>query len=72
MAICDLTITAERNAVIDFSTPFMTLGISMLLKKPEPIEPNKFSFIMPFSVDVWLYLGTAYIIVSYIILLSAR
>ncbi|VVC94094.1 unnamed protein product [Leptidea sinapis] len=72
LAVCDLTITSERNAVVDFSTPFMSLGISMLFKEPEPEEPDKFSFLKPLSLDVWLYLGTTYIIVSVVLLICAR
>ncbi|CAH0720012.1 unnamed protein product, partial [Brenthis ino] len=72
LAICDITITSERNAVIDFSTPFMSLGISLLTKEPEAEEPDMFSFIKPLSLDVWLYLATTYIIVSFVLLICAR
>ncbi|XP_026489844.2 glutamate receptor ionotropic, kainate 2-like [Vanessa tameamea] len=72
LAICDLTITSERNAVVEFSTPFMSLGISLLTKEPEPIATNMFSFIKPLSLDVWLYLATTYIIVSFVLLICAR
>ncbi|KAL0830569.1 hypothetical protein ABMA28_002721 [Loxostege sticticalis] len=72
LAISDLSITSERNEVVDFSIPFMTLGISMLFREPEPIEPDKFSFLQPLALDVWLYLATTYIIVSFILLICAR
>ncbi|XP_013191608.2 glutamate receptor ionotropic, kainate 2 [Amyelois transitella] len=72
LGICDITITSERNAVVDFSIPFMTLGISMLFREPPPEDPNKFSFIKPLALDVWLYLVTFYIIVSFVLLLCAR
>ncbi|CAH2084746.1 unnamed protein product [Euphydryas editha] len=72
LAICDLTITSDRNAVVDFSTPFMSLGISLLTKESEPLETNMFSFIEPLSLDVWLYLATTYIIVSFVLLICAR
>ncbi|CAK1555312.1 unnamed protein product [Leptosia nina] len=72
LAVCDFTITSERNAVVDFSIPFMSLGISMLFKEPDPEAPDTFSFIKPLSLDVWLYLGTTYIIVSFVLLLCAR
>lgn len=32
LAVAGLTITAEREKVIDFSKPFMTLGISILYR----------------------------------------
>ncbi|CAG5028273.1 unnamed protein product [Parnassius apollo] len=72
MAVCDITITSERSSVVDFSTPFMSLGISMLFSEREPQPPNMFSFIKPLALDVWLYLATAYIIVSFVLLICAR
>lgn len=72
MVICDLGITSDRLSVVDFSTPFMTTGIAMLFKEREPDEPNKFSFLEPLSLEVWLYLGTTYIIVSIIMFICAR
>lgn len=72
MAICDLGITSDRLTVVDFSTPFMTTGIGMLFKEREPDEPNKFSFLEPLSLEVWLYMGTTYIVVSFIMFICAR
>ncbi|CAH2241757.1 jg16321 [Pararge aegeria aegeria] len=72
LAICDITISSERNAVVDFSTPFMSLGISLVTKEPEPVQPDMFSFMNPLSLDVWLYLATTYIIVSFVLLICAR
>ncbi|KOB70403.1 Ionotropic glutamate receptor subunit ia [Operophtera brumata] len=60
-AITDLTITAEREQAVDFTTPFMNLGISILFRKPEPPEPQLFAFLLPFSNGVWLCLGLAYL-----------
>ncbi|NXP40770.1 GRIK4 protein, partial [Leiothrix lutea] len=47
LAVAGLTITAEREKVIDFSKPFMTLGISILyrvhmVRAPFPPVPPKF------------------------------
>nr|QZH55031.1 ionotropic glutamate receptor 9 [Achelura yunnanensis] len=72
LAICDITITSERNSVVDFSMPFMSLGIGMLFHEEEAEPPNMFSFMAPLSLDVWLYLATAYILVSFILLICAR
>nr|6FQG_A Chain A, Glutamate receptor 2 [Rattus norvegicus]6FQG_B Chain B, Glutamate receptor 2 [Rattus norvegicus]6FQI_A Chain A, Glutamate receptor 2 [Rattus norvegicus]6FQI_B Chain B, Glutamate receptor 2 [Rattus norvegicus]6FQJ_A Chain A, Glutamate receptor 2,Glutamate receptor 2 [Rattus norvegicus]6FQJ_B Chain B, Glutamate receptor 2,Glutamate receptor 2 [Rattus norvegicus]6FQJ_C Chain C, Glutamate receptor 2,Glutamate receptor 2 [Rattus norvegicus]6FQJ_D Chain D, Glutamate receptor 2,Glutamat len=38
IAIAPLTITLVREEVIDFSKPFMSLGISIMIKKGTPIE----------------------------------
>ncbi|EDW96161.1 uncharacterized protein Dyak_GE25051 [Drosophila yakuba] len=64
LAITDLTITSEREEVIDFSIPFMNLGIAILYVKPQKAPPALFSFMDPFSSEVWLYLGIAYLGVS--------
>ncbi|XP_050461377.1 glutamate receptor ionotropic, kainate 2-like [Cataglyphis hispanica] len=64
LAITDLTITAERLKAVDFTNPFMNLGISILYRKPTTAPPNLLSFLGPFSKDVWVYLIVAYIVVS--------
>lgn len=51
-AITDLTITAEREKAVDFTTPFMNLGISILFHTPKPPEPELFAFLLPFSNGV--------------------
>lgn len=51
-AITDLTMTAERESAVDFTTPFMNLGIGILFRKPKPPEPKVFAFMLPFSTGV--------------------
>ncbi|KAB0802246.1 hypothetical protein PPYR_04432 [Photinus pyralis] len=72
LAVCDLTITYERKKVVDFSMPFMTLGISILHSKARREPPALLSFMNPLSLDVWLYMATAYLGISIIIFLVAR
>lgn len=71
-AITDLTITAEREKFVDFTTPFMNLGISILFKRPEKPEPEVFAFLLPFSNGVWLCLGLAYAGASLALFLAGR
>jgi len=52
MAIAPLTISSMRERVIDFSKPFMQLGISIMIKKPEKQKPGVFSFMDPLDVKV--------------------
>uniref|UniRef100_A0A5K3FIN3 Lig_chan-Glu_bd domain-containing protein n=1 Tax=Mesocestoides corti TaxID=53468 RepID=A0A5K3FIN3_MESCO len=49
LAVAMLTINLERERVIDFTTPFMNLGVSIIFKKPEQNEPDLFSFLRPLS-----------------------
>ncbi|KAG4075834.1 hypothetical protein HA402_003660 [Bradysia odoriphaga] len=64
MAICDLTITYERRSAVDFTSPFMTLGISILYAKPKTEAPGLFSFMYPLSTTVWLLMAIAYLCLS--------
>ncbi|XP_011691570.1 PREDICTED: glutamate receptor ionotropic, kainate 2-like [Wasmannia auropunctata] len=72
LAIGDLTITYDREQVVDFTTPFMPLGISILYRKPIKQPPNLFSFLSPLSLDVWIYMATAYLGVSVLLFILAR
>ncbi|KAJ0183044.1 hypothetical protein K1T71_001020 [Dendrolimus kikuchii] len=71
-AITDLTITEERERAVDFTTPFMNLGISILFRKPETPEPQLFAFLLPFSNGVWVCLGFAYLGTSLILYVVGR
>ncbi|XP_075975529.1 glutamate receptor ionotropic, kainate 2-like [Anticarsia gemmatalis] len=71
-AITDLTITAARQKAVDFTSPFMNLGITILYKKPTKEPPNLFSFISPFSSGVWGWLAGAFVGVSVLLFILGR
>ncbi|KAJ8723326.1 hypothetical protein PYW08_003238 [Mythimna loreyi] len=71
-AITDLTITAARQKAVDFTSPFMNLGITILYKKPTKEPPNLFSFISPFSMGVWGWLAGAFVGVSGLLFILGR
>lgn len=50
----------------------MNLGISVLYRKPVKQPPNLFSFLSPLSLDVWIYMATAYLGVSVLLFILAR
>jgi hypothetical protein len=54
IAIASMTITSERERVIDFSKPFMSLGISIMIKKPMKQKPSLLSFLNPLSKEIWV------------------
>lgn len=62
----------SREQVVDFTMPFMNLGISVLYRKPIKQPPNLFSFLSPLSLDVWIYMATAYLGVSVLLFILAR
>ncbi|ESN96493.1 hypothetical protein HELRODRAFT_133637, partial [Helobdella robusta] len=72
LAIAPLTITADRESVIDFSKPFMGVGISIMIKKMSKKPPNVFSFMDPLSYEVWMCIIFAYIGVSVVLFLVSR
>ncbi|XP_033836692.1 glutamate receptor ionotropic, kainate 5 isoform X1 [Periophthalmus magnuspinnatus] len=72
LAVASFTITSEREKVIDFSKPFMTLGISILYRVQMGRKPGYFSFLDPFSPAVWLFMLLAYLAVSCVLFLAAR
>lgn len=47
-------------------------GISILYCKPIKQPPNLFSFLSPLSLDVWIYMATAYLGVSVLLFILAR
>jgi ionotropic kainate glutamate receptor 2 len=67
LAVADLTITFDREQVVDFTMPFMNLGISVLYRKPVKQPPNLFSFLSPLSLDVWIYMGIYFALLSALI-----
>ncbi|CAG5133809.1 unnamed protein product, partial [Candidula unifasciata] len=72
MAIAPFTITAHRSLVIDFTKPFMTLGISIMIKRPQPVGKHFFSFLEPLSSEIWMCIIFAYIGVSVVLFLVSR
>ncbi|VDN02209.1 unnamed protein product [Thelazia callipaeda] len=69
VAVAPLTINQARERVVDFSKPFMTTGISIMIKKPEKQEFNVFSFMQPLGTNIWFLILFSYVGVSFTIFL---
>ncbi|CAI4225801.1 unnamed protein product [Auanema sp. JU1783] len=54
MAVAPLTVNFRRSEVVDFTKPFLSLGISILYKVPDDHQPDLFSFLNPLSWQIWL------------------
>ena len=72
LAVAPMTITHARESVIDFTKPFMNLGISILFKVPTTSPTKLFSFMNPLAFDIWLYVLAAYFLVSITIYTVAK
>ncbi len=71
-AIADLSVTSARNQAVQFSIPWMNLGISIIFIKPRKAPPSLLSFLSPFTLEVWLYTAFGYVFVSLVIFVLAR
>ncbi|KAJ8927384.1 hypothetical protein NQ314_020159 [Rhamnusium bicolor] len=72
LAITDFTITSDREEAVDFTVPFMTLGISILFRKPFTAPPSFFSFADPFAIDTWAALAVAFFVVAFSLYIMGR
>jgi len=72
IVVAPLTITSVRERVIDFSKPFMQLGISIMIKKPEKQKPGVFSFMDPLHYYIWLCIVLSYLGVSLVMFVVGR
>lgn len=72
MAITGFTITHARAKYIDFTKPFMNLGITVLFRKPKPDPPQLMSFLAPLDNTVWAGIITVFLGISLVLLITAR
>ena len=72
LAVADLTINSDREKVVDFSMPFLELGISILFVAAPSKSIDLFSFMNPFSPAVWLLMLAGGFAVSVGLFLIAR
>ncbi|CAB3377028.1 Hypothetical predicted protein [Cloeon dipterum] len=72
LAVASMTINYARESVIDFTKPFMNLGIGILFKVSESMPSRLFSFMNPLAVEIWLSMLGAYVLVSLTIWVVAR
>ncbi|XP_076271919.1 glutamate receptor ionotropic, kainate 2 [Rhynchophorus ferrugineus] len=72
LAVASMTINYARESVIDFTKPFMNLGIGILFKIPTSQPTRLFSFMNPLAVEIWIYVLAAYLLVSFTLFVMAR
>ncbi|CAB3398042.1 unnamed protein product [Caenorhabditis bovis] len=64
MAVAPLTVNFKRTEAVDFTKPFLSLGISILYKVPDDQQPDLFSFLNPLSWQIWTAISTSIIAVT--------
>ncbi|KAG1654325.1 Glutamate receptor 4 [Nymphon striatum] len=72
IAIAPLTITSEREQVVYFTKPYMSMGISIMIKQPRDKTLEILSFMNPLSTEIWMSVIFAYVGVSVVLFLVSR
>ena len=72
VAIAPLTITSKREKVVDFTTPFMNIGISIMIKKPGKPANTIFAFLDPLDSNIWMCILLAFVTVSLVLYMISR
>ncbi|XP_062859926.1 glutamate receptor ionotropic, delta-1 [Trichomycterus rosablanca] len=71
VAVSAITITPERENVVDFSKRYMDYSVGILMRKPEE-KINIFSLFAPFDLAVWACIAAAIPVVGVLIFLLNR
>ncbi|XP_049614591.1 glutamate receptor ionotropic, delta-1 isoform X4 [Syngnathus scovelli] len=71
LAVSAITITPERENVVDFSKRYLDYSVGILLRKPEE-KINIFSLFVPFDLAVWACIAAAVPLVGVLIFLLNR
>ncbi|KAH7726269.1 CBN-GLR-5 protein [Aphelenchoides avenae] len=59
MVVAPFTANFRRAEVVDFTKPFLSLGISILFKIPTDHQPDLFSFLNPLSLEIWVCIAAS-------------
>lgn len=71
MSVAPLSINSQREEAVDFTKPFMTRYISVLMKLPKS-ERSYFEFLNPLHHIVWFCTCGAFVVVSIILYMLER
>uniref|UniRef100_H2ZDS0 Glutamate receptor n=1 Tax=Ciona savignyi TaxID=51511 RepID=H2ZDS0_CIOSA len=70
-AIAAMTITPQREKVVDFTKRYMDYAVGILMKKPKAVT-NLFAFLNPFDNTVWYAIMAGLFIVSILLYVLNR
>ncbi|CAG9782113.1 unnamed protein product [Diatraea saccharalis] len=72
IAVAPLGITAERERVVDFSEPFLSIDAPVPYKRVPKQFSDTFSFLKPLSKEIWLCVLFSFFAVSIVLFLVSR
>ncbi len=64
LAIGPFSITAEREAVVDYTQAFMEDGVGIIMSKPSPQADDMVRIFLPFHQYVWFAICSSVILVG--------
>lgn len=71
LAIGPLSVSSQRQIAVDFTQPFMHLGLSILIENKVNVDYKMFSFLKPFNTSLWLAIVAGTILVGFFLWLHA-
>lgn len=71
-ALHDLRYADQISDAYGGHQSLLIVGISILYAKPHKEPPDLFSFMSPLSLQVWLYMATAYLCISVLLFFLAK
>ncbi|OAY66543.1 Glutamate receptor 2.8 [Ananas comosus] len=66
-AVADITITANRSHLVDFTLPYMASGVSMVVAVCDEQSNNFWVFIKPLKEDLWLVSAAFFVFTGVIV-----
>ncbi|XP_065844609.1 uncharacterized protein [Oscarella lobularis] len=79
LCIAPMTITDTREEYVDFTHPWLDIGLILFTAKPKPKGTDLFAFMDPFTNDMWGGIVISWVVVSvavavlqYVIVVSPR
>ncbi|KAK3092084.1 hypothetical protein FSP39_025052 [Pinctada imbricata] len=66
IGVAPFTITATRDEVVDFLTPFQEEGVGIIMKKPDPNANRMFKMFLPFQYSVWVAIVATMIFIGFL------
>lgn len=66
MSIAPMTISSDRQEVIDFTQPYMTFGLAFIIRVKD-VSANYFRFLLPFDKSLWIALCVLIMVMSLLV-----
>jgi len=66
MSIAPMTISSDRQTVLDFTQPYMTFGLAFMMRVQE-VKVNYFRFLLPFGQNLWIAICVLVMVMGFLL-----